>query len=556
VRVELVVPPAATHVIGDHTPLIWRFTNLEPEPVAFMWEGCCRLNGRLDVTAPGSAFTPVPPGEALAHMFAKAEILEPGRRSDFETRISDWVRLHDTGTYELRGRYTGVLPEQTPQVPPSLALWRASASTSPIELSVLSVADYLAQRADRAAQRSIDLVLDGPARLDPLDAAPLRLDLRNTGTVSQRIVWPNDLQLWIVDPDGARLGFLPLPVDGPYEEIALAPGQTVRREIPFGPGRLEGERFDSYTVFVDLQPAPDQPRVPSNPLGIRWELDVDDVHQLVLRAAGGPAMGLRNPALRLLRVHLADVADQLAAIDLDPAPARARALRDQLRFAACLKPLGPEPGRVDLALSIPSRHPAELSDPILETCMDLLPSSARVSADRTFEAVLAVRRHLGWDLALNLVPHPDTRVETIQAALGPFDRFATVLATAPRALLMDGTTNAPPAVVFRSQPIPAGLLVRLSVSDDAVRRELARKAPALFPLPQATLFRPEEIRAARFEAIRDDDELAALLDGTRGSLQTLVLADPILTWTELLDALAPFLSRRLTVTVTTAAPGP
>src|SRR5688572_8948786 len=48
VQASLHIPPAETYVIGDTIPLFWRFENKSNVPLAFMWEGCCRLNGRLD----------------------------------------------------------------------------------------------------------------------------------------------------------------------------------------------------------------------------------------------------------------------------------------------------------------------------------------------------------------------------------------------------------------------------------------------------------------------------------------------------------------------------
>jgi hypothetical protein len=549
VAVELVIPPAATHVIGDHTPLYWRFTNLDSEPVAFMWEGCCRLNGRLEVTAPGKRITPVPPGQALAHMFAKAEILQPNRPADFDTRISDWVQLHESGTYQLEGRYTGVLPEQSPQVPAELPLWRDSARTPPIELTVLSVADYLAERPQRSAQRQIQLELAGPTRLEPLQPSPLQLTIRNTADTPQRIVWPHELQLWIVDPHGQRLGFLPLPVDGAYEEIVITPGTALERLVSFDYTRLEGEPFASYLVFIDLQPATDRPRVPSNPLDIRWHLDGDDVERLLLQAAQGPRIGLRNPSLKLLRVYLAELGPHFASLDFASAPPPARDLVDQLHLASCLKPFAPDPGRVELTLWIPATQPARLINPMIGVCAALIPSTARVFPQTTLETILGVRRHLGWELALDVQPDPDTPLETILLALGPFHRFTTELATLPRALIHDDTTNAPSAITFRSRPIPASHLLRLTKSGTAVRCELARKPTPLLPLPQATIFRPDEIPDAPFRPVGDRADLENLLDATLTPPQTLVLADPTLTWSELLDALDPFLARRLSLTV-------
>jgi hypothetical protein len=549
VEVELVIPPAETHVIGDHTPLYWRFVNLDSEPVAFMWEGCCRLNGRLTVTAPGKPITPVPAGEALAHMFAKAETLQPGQPADFDTRISDWVQLHESGTYQLEGHYTGVLPEQTPQVPPHLNLWRDAAYTPPIQFTVLSVSDYVAQRSERAAQRELHLELTGPARIQPLEPSPFQLILRNTGNRPQRLAWPNDFQLWIVAPGGHRVGFLPLPVDGIYEELEIPAGTALERTVPFDFTRLEGEPFASYKVFVDLLPSSGEPRLPSNPLEVQWQLDAREVQRLVLEAARGPRIGLRNPALKLLRVYLAEVGPHLASIDLDTASAQARQLRDQLRLASCLKAFAPEPGRVDLTLSIPAIQPAHLSDPMIETCAPLIPLVTRIFPDTTLGAILAVRRHLGWELALNVQPDPATLLDTIRYTLRPFDRFAADLATHPRALIHDDTTNAPTAVTFRSQPIPAKLLLRLTKPGNTVHREFARKPASLIPLPQGDFFRADEIFQAPFQPVEDRAVLDTMLDGARTPPQTLVVAESHLSWGELLDALDPFLTRHISLTV-------
>jgi hypothetical protein len=550
VQVELVIPPAETHVIGDHTPLIWRFLNTGDQPVAFMWEGCCRLNGRLVVTAPGKLITPVLPSQALAHLFAKAEILQPGQPSEFETRISDWVQLHETGTHELQGEYTGVLPEQRPQVPADLELWRDSARTPPIPFTVMSPFDYLGERSQRSQQRQIELELAGPDRLDPLNPNPLRLTLRNVSRTAQRIVWPHHLQLWILDPKGQRLGLLPLPVDGPYAELEIAPGATLEREISFDSTRLEPNRFASYRVFVDLQAAPGLPRVPSNSHELVWDLGLKEVHRLVLEAAGGSRIGLRNPALKLLRVYVAELAPHLASLDLGSAPPQARALRDQLRFAACLKPFAPDPGRVDLTFSIPTDHAPRLTDSILEDCSRLLPESVRDFSENTFGAVLAVRRHLGWELALDVQPDPAVSLGTILAAIHPFERFGSDMYTAPRAMIRDGTTNTPPAIILRQHPIPAALVLRLTKSGSGLQREMARKQGGFFPLPQAAVFRPEEIAGAPFYPIEERSVLDQLLEGMAAPPQTLVVADPDLSWSELLDALAPFLARHMSVTIT------
>ena len=134
VEVELQIPRAETHVLGDPIPLIWRFTNRSPEPLAFMWEGCCRLNGRLTVTKEGEVLAPIPSGQALAHMFAKAERLNPGVGRDFDTFLSDWVVLKETGAYSLQGRYVGFSQLKAAR----RACGRGEATTPVIGLNVLS----------------------------------------------------------------------------------------------------------------------------------------------------------------------------------------------------------------------------------------------------------------------------------------------------------------------------------------------------------------------------------------------------------------------------------
>ena len=53
-RVELFLPPATTRLIGDPTPLGWRFTNVSTQALAFMWEGCCRNNGKVEMKRLGA----------------------------------------------------------------------------------------------------------------------------------------------------------------------------------------------------------------------------------------------------------------------------------------------------------------------------------------------------------------------------------------------------------------------------------------------------------------------------------------------------------------------
>ena len=75
VTLELVLDGNGAHLIGDRIPLVWRFVNHSREPLGFLWEGCCRRNGRLSVTMGDKAVDVIPASQTLAHMFAKAERL-------------------------------------------------------------------------------------------------------------------------------------------------------------------------------------------------------------------------------------------------------------------------------------------------------------------------------------------------------------------------------------------------------------------------------------------------------------------------------------------------
>jgi hypothetical protein len=546
VRAELVVPPAEIRVIGDPTPLIWRFENRSAEPLAFMWEGCCRLNGRLTVTAAGQRVAPVPPGQALAHMFAKAERLEPGRAADFETRLSDWVQLHETGAYQLEGHYTGVLPEQQPQVPRGLKLWRSAASTPPIRVALLSIPDYLAQRAERSSRRQLQLTLSGPNRLQPLQPGSLRLTLANTGDAAQRIIWPHHLQLWVVDAHQQRLGNVATSLEGAYEELTIPARSQIQRDVAFEADRFAGLPFGTYTLFLDLQPGPsERPRVPSNPIAVLWELDPSEVAALLLTAARGPRVGLRNAPLKFLRVYVAEVAPLLAVLDLKDAPTNAVVLRDQLVLAGCLKPFAPKPGRVDLAADVPAQGNLIWRGGLMSACADHWPSRAKDNPVAALEALLAVRRHLGWELTVSVEPAPAATVGHVMTALQPFEPLLNDLAEPPRALLPDGTTNSPGQLVFRRQPIPAGLVFQFRKGDGVVRAELARSLAApSSSLPQ-NLLKPADLAAVTFENVPDPVALARHLEAPSPLPPLLVLADRTLPWSELLRWLEPLRTRRL-----------
>lgn len=455
VALQLSVPPAETYVLGDPIPLYWTFRNDGPRPLGFMWEGCCRLNGRLEVSAAGRPLETIPSGQALAHMFAKAERLEPGVSRSYDTKVSDWVVLPGTGEFELRGRYRGVLPSQVPQVPRGLELWRDAAASDSIRLSLLGVADYLGQRELRERRRGLRMRVTGPPRLDVMRETRFELVLENLTTDARSVRWPEDFSLWCLDEQGRR-AVPAAALGGRLEEVLVPAKGTVTRTFALTPDRFEGEPLGSYRMFVDLQAKPEPepfPRVPSSALPVAWELRDADLRDLVSAAARGAGTGARNAPLKLLRVYLGDLQAGLArllASGLAPEP---RVLAERLHLASRLKPLSPKPGLVELPVRIaPGRSPEWWDSRITE---------AFGAREREFtadlKAVLDVRRHLGWEVGLALRPDARTPVAEIWGAVENLASVAEPLASAPCVLLATASNS--------SNNVPGRLYLGLGVAE-------------------------------------------------------------------------------------------
>lgn len=525
VRAELIISPAETYVIGDTVPLFWRFHNTTREPLAFMWEGCCRLNGRLTVTQADRPLEPIPPGQALAHMFAKAERLEPGQGRDFDTRLGDWVRLTNSGSYRLQGRYTGVLPDQHPQVPKGTALWRDAAATGPIEVGLLTVDDYLAERAGRAERRGLKLELTGPAALPPLKPAPFQVTVHNTGLATNRLGWPDAVRLWIVDRHGERVALASAGVEGQYEEVALAPGAALTRAIAFSSDQLEGEPLGDYRVFLDLAAGETgQPRVPSNVLPLRWQLSDAAVAELVAAAAAGHRTGARNAPLKLLRVYVAELGPALDKVAGDAAvPPAVQALAKQLRLASILKPLAPKPGRVDWTLVVDSAGRLTFRDPPLAAAAA---GQGEGLADQ-LAALLAVRRHLGCEVGVRLEPLPTVTIGRLLAGVGELSGLRTNLVTVPFFSLQE--PNATNRISLGTLSFSGGgsAPVVLHLGNDG-RLSGARRADPARPLSRAEIDVLPPV---------PDASLAA------GASRLVLVARPEASWDEVLAVAQPILER-------------
>lgn len=530
VTAELAIPEAEVHVIGDATPLLWRFRNSGEDPLAFMWEGCCRLNGRLNVTsAEGEAVELIPPGQALAHMFAKAERLNPGVVGEYETRVSDWVRLGRSGTYTLQGRYTGVLPTQQPQVPKGLALWRAAAETGPIAFTVLSVDDYLEQRTERAGKRGLDLRLTGDDVVAPPDPVRLTLNLRNGGARAQSVVWPDDFQFWLVDEAGQRVVNVPVYLEGMREEWTLVGGEELVHRIDLDPTRFfEGVPFGDYRMFVDLKAAgPGALRVPSNPLPLRWRLEDEVVRALVEQAAGGSRLGFRNAPLKLLRVYLGEIGGSLEKAAVEAEGTKARELALELRRAALLKPLAPRPGTIAWPLGLRTDGSLRMELEELEQVAATFPEASRV-AD-----MYGLRRHLGWTVEFTLEPEAGVtmadlfraaeEVQGIQGAAGAWVRAGT----------FGMITNRMGGLTLRSSSVQASGLLKLGGDAVMVGSMSEPKAGVSSAGPGSS----EGIE------ISDESRLEAWLAELAAGSTLQVEVDTSTTWGALTNRIGPVLRR-------------
>ncbi len=530
VTAQLSIPPAEVHVIGDATPLLWRFQNSGDEPLAFMWEGCCRLNGRLNVTsAEGDPVELIPPGQALAHMFAKAERLDPGVAGEYETRISDWVRLSRSGTYRLQGRYTGVLPTQQPQVPKGLALWRAAAETGPITFTVLSVDDYLKQRAGRAKAQGLELDLHGDDVVTPPRAVQLNLKLSNPGSQGQSVVWPDDFQFWLVDDAGQRVMNVPVYFEGTRVEWSLAAGEDLSHRIELDPTRFfEGVPFGDYRMFVDLSPRDGQAlRVPSNPLPLHWRLEDGVVRSLVEQAAAGSKLGFRNAPLKLLRVYLGEIGGALEKAGDEAGDPKARELALELWRAGQLKPLAPRPGTVawPLRLRTDGSWLMELAE--LERVATMLPEPSRLPE------LYGLRRHLGWTVEFTLEPEAGVTMADLFLAAGEVHSVQGAAGAWVRAGTYGAITNRLGGLTLRGSSVQAWGLLKLG-RDTALEGYMSGRKPGLSADGSGST---EGIE------IRDDSELEAWLAELAAGSTLQIEVDDSMTWGALTNRIGPVLRR-------------
>jgi len=554
--VEIAIPPARTYVIGDPTPLVWRFTNTSTQALAFMWEGCCRNNGKIEMKRQG-AWPPgagiLPPHKdinvesnvaslSLSHQFARAVRLAPGVTQEFSTLLADWARTELSGDYQLRAQYLGVAPAQRPQMPRGATLWNGRTTSAALEISLLSVADYLVERPIRENARQLRLILAGPTRLLPFQAQALKLRIINLSAKEQSLDWPTCLDLWLVATNGERAGPLSKPELGATEMLRLPAGGSAEREIPLSHELLVGESLGAYQAFVDLRETTNSPRVPSNPISISWQLDREVVSQLLRDAADKPLSGARNAPLKLLRHYLGDSAETLRSVDLTALSPAAAKLAADLRTAATLKPLAPKPGRVNLALSVSVDGKFSFNESVIVNAF----AGQNQDFVTQLRTVLALRHHLGWDVSVSLKPEPGSPLRHIAAALAAAAPFQADLSAAPSAQFFNADSNAFSTVSFQRMIIPANLVLQVAKSTNTAQLAAARRLPDPQRPGVEAMFSTAEIPGASLTPLVDAASLEALLaDGRLPAPRVLVLAAPSLLWRELEAPLGPLLNRGL-----------
>jgi hypothetical protein len=525
-EVSLYVPPAETLVLGDPIPLIWRFRNTSEQPLAFMWEGCCRLNGRVRVTRQDELVTPIPPGSSLTHQFARAETVAAGAVREFPTLVSDWILLPGTGTYRIQGRYTGVLPEQRPQVAKTLELWRDSAEIEAITLNVVSVTDYWALRAKRTAARKLKIELEGPGSLPALNPAELRLRLVNTSDRVQVFEWPTMARLWVLDSRGVRIGNLSGLIEGAVEPLFIPGGGTATRTVPLDTSMIEGEPFGEYQIFVDLT-SPDgrQPRAPSNVISAHWRIGAKQVKELLTAAARGAKLGSRNPALKLLRSYLNELREPLEDLADAVVDKGESELAKQLVLAARLKPMAPTPGRVELRVKIKADNTYELPEGPLAGSAGTKPPLEHL------RDVVAVKRHLGWDPAVIFQPDDETPLDVIRVANDELITVAMDLVSPPSALVNTPGLQQPSAVSIVPSEFATELFIRIDKAGKALKWRVGGSAMAAVKPPEA----------GGLASVADAAEIVALMGKADiKAARPLIKAPRDMAWLDFSNAVQPF----------------
>ena len=398
VTLRLNIPEASFHVVGDPAPLNWEFLNNSNQRMAFMWEGCCRLNGRVMAKMNQLMIHSEisnEPSQITAHQFALAARMYPNKITKFETRISDWLIIPKSGTYELSARYTGLLDTQRPNVSPGWMLWKQTAKSDPINVTLLTPLDYVSKRTTLGQKSGLALNLAKTKDWHPIEGAKLQLTITNQSKKRTTLSWPTDIGLWFLNTDNRRVPLTPTQVKSPFEKIALQPNESLKKTVSISGSALESKSFGSYRIFLDYKNK--NQRVPSNLIELNWKLNQNQITKLIHSASGGAKTGLRNKPLKILRMHIASIEQTLNQVPMEEINSNSKKLLKELQLAAKLKPLSPKPGLVKFKLRLENDGSIRFMDQsFLQTFPKIVNSIDQI------ENILNIRKHLGWAIALEI----------------------------------------------------------------------------------------------------------------------------------------------------------
>ena len=399
-QVELIisVPDTPFHVIGDPVPLHWKFVNHGDQRLAFMWEGCCRLNGRVTASLGQTTLHSEPvtsPAQLTAHRFARAARLLPDQPTVFETNLGDWLNIDHSGDYLLAARYTGLLDNQQPKLTPGWQLWGQSANSKPIEATLLTPPDYVAKRTKLSQESGLTLGFTKRKKWKPIDGMQFDLTFKNQSGEPMTLAWPSAFGLWILEANGRRVPLTPTQIKTAPEELIIEPGSLHKKTVSIDGGALNTRPFGAYRIFVDYKTS--DHRSPSNMVDINWRLSQSQLIELLHAASGGAKTGLRNKPLKLLRLHIASLGLALDQVNLTKLDTKERRLLEELQLAAKLKPFGPKPQRITLKLSIEKDGSLQFANQALARAL-----ANKGSNVEKLNSIAIIRRHLGWEIEVEL----------------------------------------------------------------------------------------------------------------------------------------------------------
>ena len=269
--------------------------------------------------------------------------------------------------------------------------------SKPVKTTLLIAPDYVAKRAELARETGLALGLTKNRDWQPIEGTQLSLTLQNSGDKQRSIAWPSALGLWILDANGRRVPLSLTQVKSAPEELSIKPGGMVKKIVPLDGGALESKPFGAYQIFIDYKTG--GKRTPSNTIDIDWQLDQAQLAELLHAASGGAKTGLRNKPLKLLRLHIASLGQALGQVDATRFDAKGQRLLQELKLASRLKPFGPKPGLITVKLSIENDGTLQFTNQALGQA---LPQQASIV--EKISAMTAIRRHLGWAVAVELQP--------------------------------------------------------------------------------------------------------------------------------------------------------